>query len=88
VLATTAALGQVEQDGSDYWRLSPAGWKEVAAEVWAGHDFTIEGHGNCVTAMAALLGLALEELRQGELDAQDGRYPVLVTLFCRKIGPR
>jgi hypothetical protein len=31
-----------------------------------------------------MYGLALEELRAGELDVFDPRYPVLVTIRCRK----
>jgi len=43
-------------------------------------------HGNCLTAVAAVLGLAREELTTRELDYQDDRYPVLITLFWRKRG--
>jgi hypothetical protein len=83
VLAATAAIGPLD-GAEDYWRLSPAGWRELAADVWAGHDYTIEGHGNCLAAIAALLGLAQEELTEHELEYQDARYPVLVTLRCQK----
>ena len=37
-----------------------------------------------LAAVAALLGVAVEELTPAELDYEDRRYPVLVTLFCRK----
>ena len=40
-------------------------------------------HGNCLAATAALMGLAAEELTPDELDAQDPRYPVQVTIACR-----
>jgi SAM-dependent methyltransferase len=84
VLATTAAMGPLQADGSDFWRMSAQGWRELAGDVWAGHDWHIEGHGNCLAVMAATLGLAQEELTKRELEYQDDRYPVLVTLFCRK----
>jgi hypothetical protein len=51
---------------------------------WSGCDVTIEGHGNCLAAAAAIYGLAHEELSQAELEVHDRRYPVLVTIRCRK----
>jgi hypothetical protein len=36
-----------------------------------------------LTAVAAQLGLVLEELADAELDAHDPRYPVLTTILCR-----
>jgi methyltransferase family protein len=83
VLATTASMGPVV-DADDFWRMTAAGWREVAADVWSGHDHEVEGHGNCLAAVAAMLGLAQEELTEAELEYQDDRYPVLVTLRCRK----
>jgi SAM-dependent methyltransferase len=88
VLAATAAMGPLQSDGMDFWRMSAQGWQELAADVWAGHDYRIEAHGNCLAVVAAMLGLAQEELAQEELEYQDDRYPALVTLYCRKISLR
>lgn len=71
-------------DYPDYWHLSAAGWREITARVWAGHEVEIVQQGNCLAAVAAMLGLAHEELTPAELDVQDERYPVLVSLRCRK----
>jgi SAM-dependent methyltransferase len=84
VLAATAAMGPLETGGMDFWRMSAQGWQQLAADVWAGHDYRIEGHGNCLAVVAAMLGLAQEELAREELEYQDDRYPALVTLYCRK----
>lgn len=84
ILATTAAFVPLTPDYPDYWHLSADGWREIAARVWAGHDVQVEQHGNCLSAVAAMLGLAHEELDPAELDVNDPRYPVLVTLRCRK----
>jgi len=84
VLASAAALLPLIPDGDDYWRLTPAGWRRALAREWAGHDLTVDGHGNCLTASAAMYGLALEELTGDELNTNDPRYPVLVTIRCRK----
>lgn len=84
ILASAAALLPLIPDGDDYWRLSPGGWRRLLAREWPGHHATVEGHGNCLAAAAAMFGLALEELTDDELGANDPRYPVLVTIACRK----
>jgi methyltransferase family protein len=84
ILATTAAFVPLAPDCPDYWHLSAAGWQEIAGRAWPGCHVEIESHGNCLAAVAAMLGLAWEELTRAELDVSDPRYPVLVTLACRK----
>lgn len=87
IVATTAGLVPLTGDAPDYWHLSAAGWREIASRVWAPNgEFEIEQHGNCLAAAAAMLGLAHEELDASELDVQDARFPVLVTLFCRRLA--
>jgi len=84
ILASAAGLVPLTGDTADFWRLSPDGWREKTAEVWPDADIEVAGHGNCLAAVAAQLGLALEELSSDELDAHDPRYPVLTTILCRK----
>jgi hypothetical protein len=84
LLASAAGLLPLIPDGGDYWRLSPDGWRFVLEAEWAGCDVSVEAHGNCLAAAAAMYGLAREELRPSELDAHDPRYPVLTTIRCRK----
>ena len=83
-LATAAGLVPLTLDGGDYWHLSEAGWREIAESSWPDCEVDIRSHGNCLSATAAIMGLAYEELDDDELDAQDPRYPVLVTLLCKK----
>jgi SAM-dependent methyltransferase len=84
LLASAAGLLPLIPDGGDYWRLSPGGWRFVLQDDWAGCDVSVEGHGNCLAAVATMYGLAQEELNSAELDADDPRYPVLITIRCRK----
>ena len=84
VLASAGAILPLIPDGDEFSRLTPAGWRRTLAREWAGADVTVEGHGNCLAAIAAMHGLALEELTEEELSAHDPRYPVLVTIKCRK----
>jgi hypothetical protein len=83
ILASAAGLLPLTGDVPDYWRLTPEGWRERLAAAWPGASLEIAGHGNCLSAMAAQLGLALEELSAAELDVCDPRFPVLTTIACR-----
>ena len=51
---------------------------------WPLCEIAVQGHGNCLSAAAAMYGLAHEELKPVELKAYDPRYPVLITIRCRK----
>ncbi len=84
VLGTTAVLGQMNGDGKDYWHLSAEGWQVVAERVWPGCNVTVRAYGNCLSATAAVMGLATEELTTAELDVMDPKFPVLVGICCRK----
>ena len=84
VLASAAGFLPLIPDGPDYWRVTPDGWRIVAARVWPACDTAVESRGNCLSAIAALHGLAAEELNSSELDASDRRYPVLITIRCIK----
>lgn len=84
ILATAAGLLPLIPDGPDYWRFSAAGWREMTNRVWSGCEIQVRAKGNCLSSVAAMLGLALEELSPSELDVEDPRYPVLVTIFCKK----
>jgi hypothetical protein len=84
ILATAATLVPTTPDFLDYWRQTPMGWKEVAARVWPDCVVEVHAYGNVLSAVAAMMGLAHEELTAEELDFHDPRYPVLVGLFCRK----
>jgi hypothetical protein len=84
ILASSGGSLPLTGDVPDYWRLSPDGWRELLARAWPGAEITVSGHGNCLAAVAAQMGLAVEELTSAELDVHDSRYPVLTTIACRK----
>ena len=84
ILASAAGSIPLTADVADYWRLSPAGWRELLSASWRGEELTVMGYGNCLAATAAQMGLAAEELTEAELDVNDPRYPVLTTILCRK----
>jgi SAM-dependent methyltransferase len=84
LLASAAGFVPLIPDGGDFWRLSAQGWRRILADEWPDCEIDVEPHGNCLSAIAAMHGLAHEELSDAELDVADPRYPVLVTIRCRK----
>jgi hypothetical protein len=84
ILATTSVLTPVLADYPEYWRMTECGWREVMGRVWPGCDVEVRTHGNCVSAVASILGLAQEELTERELSRHDPRFPVLISIRCRK----
>jgi hypothetical protein len=83
ILASAAGLLPLTGDAPDYWRFSPDGWRERLAASWPGMTIEVAGHGNCLAAVAAQFGLALEELTEAELNVCDPRFPVLITIAGR-----
>jgi hypothetical protein len=83
VLAATPVL-MPHSEEIEYLRPCVAGWRTLAARAWPGYETTVKAHGNSLAATAAMLGLAAEELRPAELDAEDPFYPVLITAAARK----
>lgn len=88
ILASASVFVPLVPDAPDYWRMSQAGWTEVLGRVWQDAEVGVEAHGNCLAAVAAMLGLAAEELSEAELDVKDPRYPVLITVRARRRSRR
>jgi SAM-dependent methyltransferase len=84
ILATVATLVPLTPNFLDYWRLTPAGWKDVTARVWPQCSVGLQVYGNVLSTAAAMMGVASEELTPEELDVEDPRYPVLVGMLCEK----
>jgi hypothetical protein len=84
VLATAPTLTPLTPDFSEHQRFTIAGLRELVERGSLECEFAVESYGNVLTATAALMGIASEELTTEELDLDDRRYPVLITLFCKK----
>jgi SAM-dependent methyltransferase len=83
ILATVPGFVPLTPDVEDYWHCSADGWAVIARRVWPDCETSVETYGNCLAAVAAMYGIAVEELTPTELDVADERYPVLVTIDCR-----
>ncbi len=70
----------------DFWRLTEAGARLIAAEVFGAAHVETASYGNVLTSTAFLYGVAAHELRPEELDAGDPYYALLVGLRAVKPG--
>jgi hypothetical protein len=68
----------------DYWRFTSLSLRRLFEEVFPAVSVTVEAHGNVLTAISFLHGLALEELRKEELDYRDPDFEVSVLLKAVK----
>ena len=65
----------------DFWRLTDRSLTRLITDNTDCEDFEVEAHGNLVTSMAFLMGMASGELTREELDHRDFRFPIVV---CRE----
>jgi hypothetical protein len=84
MLVTAACMCRYSPHPEDFWRLTDRSLTRLITENTDCEDFEVEAHGNLITSMAFLMGMASEELSQEELDHQDFRFPIVVTARLRK----
>ncbi len=85
LLLTVPGISHLEVHWDDLWRWTPLGLERFLGAVLppeAEHDVT--AHGNVLTSIAFLLGLAAEDLTSADYDAEDAMYPLVVCARVRK----
>jgi hypothetical protein len=90
VLATFPGISQISRHDmdrwGDYWRFTTLSARRLFEEVFPPANVQIGVHGNVLSAMAFLHGLAAEELKPEELAYHDRDFEVLVTVRAEKPG--
>ena len=87
LLATVPAVSRLAfppEQAPDYWRFTAAACSRLFGEVFGPDHVSVRAHGNVLTCMAFLTGMAVEELRLSELRAEDPLFPLLVTVRAVK----
>jgi SAM-dependent methyltransferase len=69
-----------ESHWPDVWRFTPSGCRALFDQVFGADNVVVEAHGNLLSSIAFLHGIAAEELEPRELDVADPRYPVIVSV--------
>ena len=83
VLATVPGISPVSNDrwaDTWYWSLTPLSATRLFADVFGPENIEVCAHGNVLSSVAFLEGMAAEELRRRELDSDDPQYPLLITI--------
>lgn len=66
---------------TDAWRFTPLGLQHLAEGCTAaGDEIVVSAHGNRISSVAFLLGLAIEDLRNDDLEPNDALCPLIAAL--------
>ena len=75
--------GDMETTG-DYWRFTSLSLRRLFEEVFPKDHIEVKAYGNVLAATAFLHGLAVEDLRRGDLEHHDPDYEVSIALRAVK----
>ena len=67
-----------------YWALTPLAAARLFGDVFDPAKVKVAAHGNVLTSVAFLEGLATRELRREELSVDDPQFPMLITVSAFK----
>jgi SAM-dependent methyltransferase len=86
VLCTVPTVSRIARGTleTEYWRLTAPGCLRLFADAFPGGAVEARTHGNVLTAVAFLMGMAAEELSTRELELVDPFFPLLVTVKATK----
>jgi hypothetical protein len=87
-LVTIPGISKISRYDMDrwgcYWNFTTKSAQQLFEEVFPAANVKVEAHGNVLAAIAFLHGLAVEELKQDELDYFDPDFELLITVRAVK----
>jgi SAM-dependent methyltransferase len=88
LLATASGMAQISLEDFDrwgeYWRFTSQSAKLLFEEQFGRGYVSVRAYGNVLAAISFLEGLAAEDLKRRELDAEDRSYEVLIAIRAVK----
>lgn len=69
---------------TDFWRFTPDSCNRLFGDVFGAENFRVESHGNVLTSIAFLTGMAQEELSDADFGHEDPLYPLIMTIRAVK----
>ena len=88
VLVTTAGISKISRYDMDrwgyYWSYTTKSLRRLFENYFPSENIKVEAHGNVLTTISFLHGLAAGELRKKELEYSDPDYELLITLRAVK----
>jgi SAM-dependent methyltransferase len=92
LLATISGISQISRYDMDrwgeYWRFTTLSAQCLFTDFFPPENVTIEAHGNVLSAIALLHGLACSELKLEEMEHHDPDYEIIITVYAVKPGNR
>ena len=89
LLLTAPGIQKISREdmeiGGDYWRFTSLSMRRLLEEVFLPEHVEIECRGNVLAAISFLHGLAVEDIRPGDLEPQDPDFPV--SILVRAVKP-
>ena len=81
VLVTLPGITQIGAgEAIPYWQFTERSARRLFADVFGDECLEVQPHGNVLSAIAFLHGLAVHELHEAELDSFDRGYQLLITV--------
>ena len=86
LLVTAPGISQLcdEQPANDSWRFTGSSLKRLLGHHFGEQNVDVRTYGNVLAAVGLLEGLCAADLRTGDLEKRDARYPVIVAASARK----
>ncbi|MDP2354470.1 MAG: methyltransferase domain-containing protein [Beijerinckiaceae bacterium] len=87
VLCTVPCLSRLDPEASqEYWRFTTASCTELFGAVFGPENVSAQSFGNILVSIGYLTGMASQEFSKAELETNDPRFPLIVTV--RAVKPR
>ena len=91
VLCTTAGISKIwrrlgQDDWGEYWHFTAQACDLIFNEAFPNGDVEITTHGNVLSAISFLHGLATNELTPEEFDVEDPDYELIIGIRAVKAG--
>jgi SAM-dependent methyltransferase len=84
LLVTVPSVSRLDAHNPEYWRFTTLSCRALFGAAFGMDRVEVTSHGNVLTAIGFLAGMAHEELTRRELDLDDERYPLLITVRAAK----
>jgi SAM-dependent methyltransferase len=88
LLVTASGMAQISREDfelwGEYWRFTSLSAQFLFEEVFPKENVSVNSHGNVLSAISFLQGLAAEDLKRRELDSVDPNYELIVAIRAVK----
>lgn len=89
LLCTVPSVSRVEPGSleGEHWRFTVASCRRLFGDEFGRDNVSVRPHGNVLSSIAFLAGIAAEELRPSKLARLDEHFPLVVSVRAQKRSP-